>query len=103
VFFRPSSNDFDRYIIENDAIIVRMLGSEAPLQKTDGMHTPSIEKILVDIVDDIEFSFLQGSEIHQVYSEIFDKHKVNEKRLLRYAARRGRKQEVIQLLKINML
>ena len=103
VFLMPSPTDFERYISANEAIIIRPLISESPLQLIEGINTPTIEKILVDIVGDIEFSFLQGSEINQVYTTIFERHGVNKNKLIRYATRRGRKEEVEQLLRTNKL
>lgn len=99
----PSVTDFNRYINGNQAIIIRPLISEAPLQIIDGIKVPSIEKILVDIIEDIEFSFLQGAELHSVYSAIFEQYNVNKNKLFRYATRRNRKQEVEQLLEANNL
>jgi predicted transcriptional regulator of viral defense system len=103
VYLMPTLKDFERYIIGNEAIIIRPLISESPLQVFEGINSPAIEKILVDIVDDVEFSFLQGSELHYVYSTIFERHNINKNKLLRYATRRGRKEEVEQLLKTNKL
>jgi predicted aldo/keto reductase-like oxidoreductase len=103
VFLLPSLTDFERYISTNDAIIIRLLISESPLQLVEGISTPTIEKVLVDIVGDVEFSFLQGSEINHVYTTIFERHNVNKNKLLRYATRRGRKEEVEQLINANKL
>jgi hypothetical protein len=103
VFLLPSLTDFERYISTNEAIIIRPLISESPLQLVEGINTPTIEKILVDIVRDVEFSFLQGSEINYVYTTIFEKHNINKNKLLRYATRRGRKEEVEQLINANKL
>ncbi|MDD4771894.1 MAG: type IV toxin-antitoxin system AbiEi family antitoxin domain-containing protein [Bacteroidales bacterium] len=103
VFLQPSLTDMERYISTNDAIIIRPLISESPLQLVDGINTPTIEKVLVDIVGDVEFLFLQGSEINYVYTTIFERHNVNKNRLLRYAARRGRKEEVEKLINANKL
>jgi hypothetical protein len=103
VFLCPNQDDFSRYIIGNESIIVRTLISEAPLQIIEGTNTPTIEKLLVDIVGDKEFLFLQGSEINHVYTSAFEKHNLNKNKLLRYATRRGRKEEVEELLKINQL
>ena len=103
VFLLPSLTDFERYINTNNAIIIRPLVSESPLQLVEGINTPAIEKMLVDIVGDIEFSFLQGSEINYVYTTIFERHNVNKNKLLRYATRRGRKEEVEQLINANKL
>ncbi len=77
--------------------------SESPLQLVEGINTPTIEKVLVDIVGDVEFSFLQGSEINYVFTTIFERHSINKNKLLRYATRRGRKDEVEQLLNVNIL
>jgi len=103
VFLLPSLTDFERYINNNDAIIIRTLISESPLQLVEGIKTPTIEKVLVDITGDVEFSFLQGSEINYVYTTIFERHNVNKNKLLRYATRRGRKEEVEQLINSNKL
>lgn len=103
VYLMPTATDFERYISGNEAIIVRPLISESPLQTIEGINTPAIEKILVDMVADVEFSFLQGSELHHVYNSIFERHNVNKNKLLRYATRRGKKEEVEQLLNANKL
>ena len=103
VFFMPSFVDFDRYINTNNVMIIRPLISESPLRVIDGINTPGIEKILVDIMGDVEFSFLQGMELTNVYTAIFERHNVNKNKLLRYASRRGRKEEIEQLLNANNL
>lgn len=103
IFLMPSLTDFERYITTNEAIIIRPLISESPMQIVDGIKTPTIEKILVDMVGDVEFSYLQGSEINYVYAAIFERHNVNKKKLSRYATRRGRKEEVNQLINANKL
>lgn len=97
-FLMPTLTDMERYISTNDAIIIRPLISESPLQLVEGINTPTIEKILVDIVGDKEFYFLQGSEIIYVFTTIFERHSVNKNKLMRYATRRGRKEEVEKLL-----
>lgn len=102
-YLMPTISDFERYISGNEAIIIRTLISESPLQIIEGINTPAIEKILVDMVADVEFSFLQGSELHHVYTTIFERHNVNKNKLLRYATRRGRKEEVEQLIKANKI
>ncbi len=103
IFLMPTLTDFERYISTSEAIIIRPLISESPLQLVEGINTPTIEKILVDIVGDVEFCFLQGSEINYVYATIFERHSISKNKLLRYATRRGRKEEVEQLLNANKL
>jgi len=46
---------------------------------------------------------LQGSEINYIFSNILERHSINENKLLRYATWRGRKQEIEQLLNSNRL
>ena len=48
-----------------------------------------MEKMLVDIVLNPEFDFLQGSELSRVYREAFTTYDISRPRLLRYAQRRG--------------
>ena len=103
IFLKPTLTDFERYVSTNNAIIIRPLISESPLQLVEGINTPTIEKILVDIVGDVEFYFLQGSEINYVFTTFFERHSINKNKLLRYATRRGRKEEVEQLLNANKL
>ncbi|OIP82237.1 MAG: hypothetical protein AUK44_08240 [Porphyromonadaceae bacterium CG2_30_38_12] len=103
VFLYTDQDDFSRYINGNESIIVRALISEAPLQVLEGFNTPTLEKILVDVVGDVEFDFLQGTEITYFYSNVIERHNLNTNKLLRYATRRGRKEEVEELLKINQL
>lgn len=93
VFLMPTPTEHDRYINTNEAIIIRPLISESPLQIVEGVNTPAIEKILVDIVGDAEFSFLQGFEINYVYTAIFESYHVNKNKLFRYATRREGKKK----------
>lgn len=99
VYYNPTEKDFERYIIGKPAIIVRTLNSEAPLRtfREDSLRI-SIEKILVDIVaDDVFFSF-QGYETIIIYRNAFNRYNVNERSLLRYAMRRNKRNEIINLI-----
>jgi hypothetical protein len=97
IFLCPDHDDFNRYVIGTEAIIIRTLVSEAPMQVIDGINTPSIEKILVDVAGDVEFDFMQGAEITYFYRNVAERHNINKSKLMRYATRRGRRQEVEQL------
>lgn len=44
--------------------------------------------------------FAQGSELYTIYENAFSSHTVNKTRLLRYASRRNRKGQIINILKI---
>jgi hypothetical protein len=52
----------------------------------------------VDVAYDVEFSFMRGTEINYFYANVKEAHKINERKLLRYASRRGRKEKIEQLL-----
>jgi len=97
IFFRPSKEEFYRYITGTKAIIVRQLISESPLQTVENVQTPTLEKVLVDIAGDVEFDFMQGAEITYFYRNVLERNEINKRKLLRYASRRGRKEEVKQL------
>jgi hypothetical protein len=98
VFLSPDRDDYNRYIIGKEAIIVRSLVSETPTQAVENIIMPSIEKILVDVVGDVDFEFMQGAELHRFYQNVLGKCAVNQKKLLRYASRRNRRKAVEQLV-----
>lgn len=100
-FLRPSVAEVDLYLSYGPSIIVRNLVSESPVTITDGVLRPEIEKILVDIAGDNEFSYLQGSEIFHVYENAFESYDINKSKLLRYASRRGRADKVESLANIQ--
>lgn len=43
------------------------LVSEAPLQKVSDVPMPTLEKLLVDILRDVDFFYLQGSESEHIF------------------------------------
>lgn len=97
LFFRPSKEEFNRYITGTEAIIIRKLVSESPLQTVENAFVPTFEKVLVDIAGDVEFDFMQGAEITYFYRNVMERNEINKRKLLRYASRRGRKEKVKQL------
>jgi len=97
VFFRPNKEEYYRYITGTESIIVRLLISESPLQLQENIFVPTLEKVLVDIAGDVEFDFMQGAEIVYFYRNVMERHTINKRKLLRYASRRGRREEVEQL------
>lgn len=99
ILLNPSQGDCDRYLNMDDLIVVRPLIDETPLLSHQGILTPSIEKILVDIVSDKEFAYANGAELYHIYSNALESVDVNQKKLLRYASRRNRRERVKQILK----
>lgn len=99
VFLNPNQEDVDRYIITNrDMIVVRPLVKEAPKDIVDGCPVPTLEKMLVDAISDKELQYLQGNELYTIYSNAFSDYDVKLPRLLRYAARRNRRQKAEQVI-----
>ena len=77
----------------HDFILVKPLITEAPLRYEDGIRVPDLEKILVDYESDKEYSSLTDEEIQNNYQRAFEVYSVNTSRLLRYAARKGEKEQ----------
>jgi DNA-binding Lrp family transcriptional regulator len=96
----PSQDVIENFVFKsNDAIIVKPLISEAPLQSVDNNSIPALEKILVDLYADSEiFFFLQGNEMLNIFENAVEKYTVNTDKLLRYAKRRNKKDEIQQIL-----
>ena len=103
ILLNPSQSECDRYLNMDNVIVVRPLIAEAPLSSYQGISTPSIEKIMVDIVSDKMFDYAGGAELYHIYNNVFESVDVNQKKLLRYASRRNRKERIEQILKTNDL
>jgi hypothetical protein len=98
VFIDPTDEILEKYLLsDKEAIIVKTLVSEAPIQNINGFNTISLEKLLVDIFcDTVVFSAQQGAEMRTIFKEAFAKYSVNKSKMLRYANRR-RKKETLQI------
>jgi hypothetical protein len=104
VFHKPGKDLYDNYINDlQKPIIIRPLVSEAPLQFIKNIPTVTLEKLLVDALVDEEFEFLKGNEINHVYNNAFDRYSVNISKLIRYADRKRKKPEILQILRTNNL
>jgi len=101
VFIEPTNNILEKYIVnEKEVYIVKSLISEAPTQNVSDIETASIEKMLVDIFcDDVIFSAQQGAEMRIIFKEAFAKYTINQSKMLRYADRRRKKEELSQFVK----
>jgi len=96
VFLDPNRLILEQYVFDiPNAIIIKPLLSESPLQEVKKVNTITIEKMLVDIYCDPDlFIAFQGNEKKIIYSKAFKKYTINNNKLLRYASRRGRKDEI---------
>lgn len=99
VYLRPDKNMIYRYVdMDSRVIFVKNLVSEAPLQEVSGVPMPTLEKLLVDILRDTDFFYLQGSEGDRIIENAFNLYTINRNRLFRYADRRKVKKELSSIL-----
>lgn len=102
VFLNPDAAIFDNYISNiGEAIIIKPLVSEAPVEVEKQITIPALEKLLVDMLIDKDLFAAQQGELRDIYKSAFDKYSVNTARMKRYALRRNREQEVSGMINIT--
>ena len=101
VFIKPTNDILEKYNLnERETFIIKPIISEAPTQNINGIETVTIEKMLVDIFcDDVIFSAQQGGEMRTIFKNAFEKYTINQSKMLRYADRRRKKEELNQFIK----
>ena len=93
VWLAPDSDFVYKYIdLAKGGLIVKPLVTESPVQTVNGVTTPTLEKLLVDITKDPDFTYLQGTEAKRMFENADSMYVINKSRLNRYARRRGIKQ-----------
>lgn len=78
----------------HDFILVKPLISEAPIYDEHNVWVPELEKLLVDYNSDKEYSSLSDADVQKEFQRAFEIYGVNTSRLLRYAGRKGKKEEI---------
>ena len=90
VYLNPKSDMMSTYVnLKSAPIIIKPLKTEAPTTEQDGVVVPTLEKILVDIQKDADFSYLQGAESDNMLSNAESLYMINYSRMYRYGRRRG--------------
>ena len=102
VMLKPTKRDYHLYVSGQKGLLIKELITEAPLLHSKHLSAPSLEKLLVDATIAPEFEFAQGGEIYTIYENAASMYAINKKTMLRYAARRGRKEEINELIKTTM-
>ncbi len=103
VFFNPNEEIFDRYIHNQDeVIIVKNMISESPLVEKDKIVIPTLEKLLVDMLIDTALFSAQQNEKEFIMRSVMQKYTLNELKMCRYAARRNREEEIENLINITL-
>lgn len=99
VYKQPSAEFMSDYVdLRNDCIIVKTLVTESPLVKVEDVPSPTIEKILVDILKDPDLNYLRGMEYNYMVDTALSLYRVSTSKLLRYARRRNVQQQIATLL-----
>jgi hypothetical protein len=94
---RGKTNE-DVYFGES-VIVVRSLVTGSPTQSVNKAPTTTIEKLLVDLFTDKEFEFLQGYELTHIFNNAFSKYTINIDKLLRYASRKAKREQISEFIK----
>lgn len=100
VFLNPGKYEVEHYIKAGQTnIVIKNLIITSPLQETQNIKMPTIEKIMVDLfVDDELFVTYQGAELQNIYREIFTSYSVNRSTLTQYAHKRHIKDKLVSFL-----
>jgi hypothetical protein len=103
VFLNPNEAIFARYIHNLDeVIIVKNLVSEAPLMELQKIVIPTLEKLLVDMLIDMNLFSAQQNETEFIVRTVIEKFAINELKMKRYALRRNREKEIEKLISISL-
>jgi len=78
-------------------ILVKPMITEAPVVSVEGILIPTLEKILVDLISDKE-NQKESNQRKLRFLQMIETYPVHIPRLMRYAARKGKKEEVEKLL-----
>ncbi|UZS00098.1 DUF6577 family protein [Chondrinema litorale] len=100
-FLQPDKEVISRYLMAHtEAVIITPLVSETPLCKLGEYITPTIEGLLVNVWLKYE-NYLKpiGFDIKKLYEQAFKKYSINQSKLLRYAARRDKRNEINEFIK----
>lgn len=100
VYHKPNRNFMCDYVdLSEHCVIVKPLVSESPVKKIDSICVPTLEKLLVDINADPDFYYLQGVEASYIMDNARSLYQLNTPKMLRYASRRGIREEMQSYLK----
>ena len=103
VFLNPDEEIFDRYIHNQDEVILlKNLVSEAPLTEVQNITIPTLEKLLVDMLIDTNLFSAQQNEKEFIMKTATNKFSLNILKMRRYAIRRNREKEIDYLINISL-
>ncbi len=95
VYINPKREEIEKYIINENPIIVKPVIKGSPRIRIGKINAPKIEKILVDIFFESDlFRTYHGRELINIFRRIFEEYTLNLTTLLRYARKRGVKEKI---------
>ena len=98
ILLRPSVKEL-QYYIQTDSIIVERLVSESPKGRNDAYEVP-IEKLIVEMfANKTLMRMISKGDYPEALETIFEKYNVDQIKMLRYARRRNRKDELVNYIK----
>lgn len=90
VYLSPDLDFINRYVdMTSNAVIVKLLITEAPVETVDGVCVPTLEKLLIDIRCDNDYEYLRGLEIDNMLVVAKSLYAINSSKMKRYGKRRG--------------
>lgn len=95
-WLQPDAEVMQLYVSnQENPVVVKSLVSRAPLLRSENGNLPSLEKMLVDVKADRDlFNFISGAEVENIWRQAQKKHAISWPRLMAYAGRRGKKDEI---------
>jgi len=99
-YAKQDFTQMERYVSSMQPVVVRPeLASNPTLTKEGNLRRANLEKILVDMVCDQDiYGQYQGEELQNIYSGAAERYAINYSQMLKYAAARKKKPDVIGLL-----
>jgi hypothetical protein len=102
VYRQPDTKFMSDYVdLATECIIVKPLVTESPVTEANGVPSPMLEKLLVDILKDADFDYLHGIEYDYMLENAIDQYSISTSRLTRYARRRGIQDRISTMLTIK--
>ena len=99
VLLCPSEEAFYQYRSPEQTIVVLKLISEAP-KPAGQSHSAPLEKLLVDLFSrKLTGHLIERAEYPAVYEEAFSKYLIDQKKMFRYARRRGVEEEIKEFIR----
>ena len=101
VLLCPSEDAFYQYRSPEQTIVVLKLISEAPKPSRQS-HSALLEKLLVDLFSrKLTGHLIEHAEYPAVYEDAFSKYLIDQKKMFRYARRRGVEEDIKEFIRAS--